>query len=276
MRYIARSIKTGDKISLEELIDKGIIHADKKGDSFEPIYWYNKDENQRLSVIISGSSGSGKSTLACKIVDDLAKQCQYQVFIFSINKDEDILCKPRKVAFDKEVPMFRNGKLLVDQDYNPICDIKRCHEMMEPIRVDYENPEIQALPLEYYRDSIVVFDDIEQLSGQTPKEAKANTLFVKNLQSLMLTAGRKLNIHIVNTLHNIRDGNPLAKLENQYWVFPVRGTPKFKLVGVLVDLLGYKKKDAENLIDQLGDTRHVIIHTHYPNYIVCDRFVQLI
>ena len=143
---------------------------------------------------------------------------------------------------------------------------------MMPTRVDYDDEWVREQPLEYWQKSICIFDDIEDLGS------KESTKFVKGLQALMYTAGRKLNIFMVNTMHNFRGGQEtaLAKLENNWWVFAARGSPKFKLVGVLVDLLGMKRRQAEITVKQLGDSRHVFIHTHFPNLIMSSNMMQLL
>ena len=257
-------------ITLEDLIKKETIH----GTDIEPIYWFNQKENQRLAVSIAGASGSGKSTLASKIVDYLSQKLKYQVFIFSVNSGEDVLIKKRPVKYEVMKPKVIRGKLQLMQELTgeivPIMEKKVVEEPLYPIRIDYMAPSIWEEPLEYWRKSIVIFDDIEDLGD------KDATKRVKQLQSLFYTAGRKLDIHMVNTLHNMRDSNPLTKLENTFWVFAHRGSPKFKLVGILIDLLGMKRRDAEKVVSELGDSRHVAIHTTYPNYIIGSKLIKLL
>lgn len=273
-RYYRSSsmIGRGDtQYSVDDLIDEGSITSKKP---IKPVFRYNKDENQRLSVCITGASGSGKSTLASSIVDDLAKDTGYQVFLFSVNQHEDVIYKKRIVEYDQEETVWDGERLVVEEGEDglvPVMEVVRHRDKMYPVRVDVHDPVWHERPIEYYRDSIVVFDDIEDLGSK-----EANT-WIHRLQSLMLTAGRKLQIHVVSTLHNFRDSNPLTKLECQYWVFPLRGSPKYRLAGVLKDLMGMKPREAELLIKELGtDSRHVVIHTHHPAYILANHMIKLI
>jgi GTPase SAR1 family protein len=270
-------IGVGDRrYTVEDLIGSGVIRSTKP---ITPVFRYNTAENQRLSVCITGPSGSGKSTLANQIVDNLAKETGYQVFLISVNKQEDVLYKKRMVEFDEDVHVYDDrGRLVVDQidgpdgpEFVPVVETKRRRQPMYPVRIDYDDPEWRARPIEYYRDSIIIFDDIEDLGS------KAANDWVRGLQSLILTAGRKLHIHIISTMHNFRDGSALTKLECEYWVFPLRGSPKYRLAGVLKDLMGMRPREAEALIKELGsDSRHVVIHTHYPSYIMSSHMIKLI
>jgi GTPase SAR1 family protein len=250
----------------------------KSKEKLKPVFWYDAKGKQRLSVLIVGPSGSGKSTLASKIVDDLADDTMLQVFIISVNQGEEVINKKRPVRYTEKRPVYTmvNGeeKLVVEFDsfgeLVPVMQDAEVRDHQYATVLDWRDPAVRELPFEWYHDSIVVFDDVEDLG-----DADANK-WVNYLQNMFLTAGRKLNIHMVSTQHNFKDGRATVRNETAYWVFPVAGAAQYKLVGALTELMGLTKKRAAGIIDTLGDTRHAVVHTHMPAYILGDHCAILL
>lgn len=223
------------KFTLNDRIPKE-IHINSK---LRPIPFYNNDsEKQRLSVCAAGPSGSGKSYAIALLIKDLVKiypKLKKRIFYYSRNMNKD--------------PAYKNLDIKIiklDEDYK-------------------EDP----LPLEYFKNSIVIFDDIETIPD---KKIKA---LVKDIRSDILECGRHLNINVFSTTHSLsgKESKDLMNECNSILFFPQSG-----LSGSIQKVLNVygclSNKNIKRLLNL--NTRYIYFHTKHPMYIVTDYSVILI
>ena len=220
-----------------------------------------KRKNQIYSAYISGSSGSGKSTECARIALDLLNNDKSieNVFFITSQTIEDpafskIMKKTKKVT--KQIKL-RNGKIVEKEEKEPIF-----------LTLDINNPALYSTPIDFFKNSIFIFDDYEVL----PKEVeKLMTDFVRSI----ITMGRKLNINPIIIRHKILNHNKTAEiiLEAQNIItFPSynwRDTSKF-----LENYMGFSKDEIADV--RKLKTRALHIHKVVPNIMISNDEVRLI
>ncbi len=115
-----------------------------------------KQTNQIYSAFLSGASGSGKSTEAARIALDLLNNDKSieNVFFITSQTVEDpafskIVKKTKKVT---KTIKLRNGKVVEKEEKEPIF-----------VTLDINNEILYATPIEFFKNSIFIFDDYEVL-----------------------------------------------------------------------------------------------------------------
>lgn len=220
-----------------------------------------KRKNQIYSAYISGSSGSGKSTEAARIALDLLNNDKSieNVFFITSQTIEDpafskIMKKTKKVT--KQIKL-RNGKVVEKEEKEPIF-----------VTLDINNEMLYTTPIEFFKDSIFIFDDYEVL----PKPVeKLMTDFVRAI----ITMGRKLNINPIVIRHKIMNREKTAEIimESQNIItFPSynwRDTSKF-----LELYMGFSKDEIQEV--RKLKTRALHIHKIVPNLMISNDEIRLI
>jgi len=157
------------------------IHPNQHKIFLNPVNRFNKPE--RLVHYIAAQSGAGKSYQCSFIVDHL-----YRYY-----KDEG---KKKKIVIfslkgEGDDPAYEKLKNAIYIDINQIC----------------ENP-MEDIKTQLFRDSIVIFDDIDIL----PKKQK---LVITHIQSLLLELGRSFNIDVLLLLHITTAGFKSKQIFNE-------------------------------------------------------------
>ena len=186
-------------------------------------------KDQRNCIYVSGCAGSGKS----KWVGDYLKAGQKinkkDIFLFSHVEDDN--------AF-KDIGNNLN-QISLDDEF-----------LEEPIDVNKE-----------MHNSVLVFDDIDSLTGDMAKE-------VKRIQDTALKIGRHSNIDIINTNHLSTDSMKTKTLLNEANAFVIypKGSSKMSLDRLLKNYIGLNQKTIDKICAM--KSRWVYIYRNYPQFIV--------
>jgi hypothetical protein len=133
-------------------------------------------EMERQILYIFGASGSGKSTYARKYIEQWQKMMKGKgdIYLFSALKDDDSLdeMKPKRITI---------SDLLVDEPLDP----------------------------EMFKDSMVIFDDIDVIKNKKHKEA------VYNILNGILETGRHFNTSCISTNHLPSNGADTRRILNE-------------------------------------------------------------
>ena len=123
---------------------------------------------KRIVVYIAGSNGSGKSYKAAEITREYMEQLpDNKIYMITDNPAED-------PAFS-DIPIIK-------------LQISKLIENKEKIKLDM------------FTNSLVIFDDVDNLRGESDK-------FIRKLKLEMVDLGRKLNISIIITNHMLYDAS---------------------------------------------------------------------
>ena len=190
-------------------------------------------ETERTIIYITGPSGSGKSTY-CR---DYAKQYlkKYKdnpIYLFSAKNEDDKL--------DSLMPKLKRIK--IDESL--------------------ANDPAQA---EEFKDSMVIFDDVDALSDKKQRESVYKTL------NQILELGRSMKIYCVMTNHLATSGNDTRRILNEchsITYFPHSGSA----VGVkrlLVEYVGLDKQTIRKLKN--SKSRWATIFKNYPQIAMTER-----
>jgi hypothetical protein len=132
-------------------------------------------EMERQILYIFGASGSGKSTYARKYIEQWKKMVKKgDIYLFSALKDDDSLdeVKPKRITIND---------LLVSEPLDP----------------------------EMFKDSMVIFDDIDVIKNKAHKEA------VYNILNGILETGRHFNTSCISTNHLPSNGADTRRILNE-------------------------------------------------------------
>jgi len=136
-------------------------------------------EDQRNAIYISGQAGSGKSWWAADYALEYQKiHPGNMVFLISRKKEDK--------AFDKVPSIIR---IALNRQF--IKGIKR---------VTYDEEDEEQEPIEKFRDSLIIFDDFEQISDPAIHKA------VMEFKNDVFTLGRQYNIDIISIQHKSLGG----------------------------------------------------------------------
>jgi hypothetical protein len=210
-----------------------LIRANKN--NFELI----PDSNlQREVIYIAGPSRAGKTTFAKNYIKKYKKiYLNRKLFLFSRKlKDESI------------------------DDINPIR-IKIDEEFLE---------EDKKLDYKMFKNSIIVFDDIENISSD--KKIKKE---VKKIHNDLLNLGGDQNITVINIVHNIMGGietkNIIAE-SNKIVIFPNSG---YQYINFLKIYLGIEQKESRRIIKN-SDSRWLVFSRICPLYVMSEKKIMMI
>ena len=183
-------------------------------------------------IFIAGASGSGKSTFAGNYMKRYKKKFKDNEMFVFSRNTEDI-------ALDKA----------------------------EPIRVELSE-EILEEPLDMteLNNSLVVFDDITTIPNKEIKEE------VLRLREDLLECGRKENIYVLVTNHNLLDYKNTRNLLNEassVVFFPKGGGGQHQIQSFLTRHAGLSKKEIQKIRGL--SSRWVSIYRTYPTFILHER-----
>ena len=188
MSIAKHKIKTkiaDNEIILGQTKQEKIVYVSKKGGETElnteiemkPFPYLDLKNKQRSGIFISGISGSGKSTVAKNLIDAYIKILGKGIRIILFTQTQDL---------DPAFESFSENKSFIH-----VC-IK-------------EDEMFPLLTPELLRDSIVVFDDYENLD-------KILQSFTLGLIKDILERGRKMNIHTILINHQTQNYNKTRAL----------------------------------------------------------------
>ena len=192
-------------------------------------------DTERQILYITGASGSGKSTYTAHYLRNYKKIWPKRpIYCFSALKSDESLdvVKPKRVAIDDAL-------------------------VSDP------------LPIEEFRDSCVIFDDIDVISDKKQREA------VYKILDSALETGRHFNITVVITNHLSTGGKDTRRVLNEchsVTYFPFSGS-NVGLKRLLVDYLGLSAKQIAHV--KTLKSRWCTIFKNYPTVILTERDIWL-
>lgn len=166
--FIQRHLKKGIYIKeTDTKSDKNkIINIDSTTYILSPYLKLEKNQVHRIAVF--GMSGSGKSTyIARHIIDQLCEDNSILVYIFTTNT------------------------------HDPEYDRPHSSHNIKPHRINLKDPTLFMLECEYFKNSLLIFDDIERITD------KPTLNFVLQFRNQCLENSRKYNTHIVSVSHDM-------------------------------------------------------------------------
>lgn len=193
-------------------------------------------DTEREILYITGASGSGKSTYCCKYIYQYKKLYKdREVYVFSALKDDESLDK------------------------------------IEPKRVRIDNTLItHPINVSDFKDSLVVFDDIDVISDKKQREA------VYNILNQILEIGRHDNISCLITNHLATAGKDTRRVLNECHAvvyFPFSGSAK-QINYLLIEYLGLDKKDISKI--KKLKTRWCCVYKNYPQIVMTERDIWIL
>lgn len=213
---------------------KSKIAKELSGIDFKPIP--QEKENQRQFILVTGSSGAGKSTFTADYMVNYHKMFPNNpIFIFS-KKDSD-------------------------PAYDSLNFITR-------VPLDEEFVEME-LDTDYLRDSLCVFDDIENIFDKAIKTK------VYQLKDSLAETGRSFNIYMILCNHLAMNGNSTRKDLNECDAVVVfKSSSNYHIENLLRKYVGLDK----NQITEIKDlkSRWVFIKKDVPMYVVSENKVILL
>lgn len=214
-----------------------------------PLFKFRKGEKQNNRVNIMGKSGSGKTTLVGKMLDTMLSKRHgdqdKEIVIISGVDSDDPLDKPRGPKDKKK----------------------------SPERIDIYDPSFADLTEKDFENSIVVLDDIENLTNKAVSKA------VLNLRNSLLEKGRHSNTDIISISHNALGGSLTRFVHSEATGFVV--FPAFSQVHQLSTYLkkyaGLSKQAIEKIFN-IGETksRWLYVNNLAPMYVIYEHGCYLV
>jgi len=200
------------------------------------------DMEKRDIAYIAGPSGSGKSTFAIMLIKKFLKVYPEKSFFLFSRTDY------------KTDPVFQGMKvyqIMIDQSL-----------LTDPIDITKELSE----------GCIILFDDCNTIQDDKVKKV------VDKLMADIMEVGRKLGIWTIITNHLIipnekKVARTILNEMHSLTVFPKSGSAQ-QISYVLKQYFGLDKKQIERIIKL--PSRWVMIHKHYPMYVIHEYGVYLL
>lgn len=186
------------------------------------------EKEQVDHIFIAGPSGAGKSRWA------------------------SIYCKQYK-------KLYPNNKIYLLSD---VSEDKKLDEL-KPSRVILdERMYTEPIPIEAFKNSIVIFDDIDTIKDKRIREA------VRDLRDEILEKGRHSNINVLSISHNPTNNKPTkaSLLESSSVVLFPGGGDDFHITNVLKNYCGINPKKINEIVNI--ESRWIQCHKKYPKYIL--------
>lgn len=193
-------------------------------------------ETERQILYITGASGSGKSTYTANYIKNYKKMFpKNEIYCLSALNDDVSLdvVKPKRIIID--------NTLITD----PIC-------------------------IEEFKDSCVVFDDIDVISNKKQREA------VYSILNQGLETGRHFNVTIIITNHLPTAGQDTRRVLNEchsVTYFPHSGSAR-ALKYLLTEYLGLDKRSMLKI--KKIKSRWATIFKNYPNVCMTEKDIWLL
>lgn len=231
---------------------KGVYLSEKKTDAqkqkildisegdqhtFFPHLGRLKDQIHR--IIVSGRSGSGKSTVISWLMDEFAleyPECQ-QIIVSFVSSD-------------------------------PVLD--RPHHGKSALRLNLAGDELFDIGPEFFKDSVVIWDDIE--FGVNKQVVK----FLLNLRATMMQVSRHYNTNMISVSHELLGGqiNKTVKSEaTGVFLFPAYNQPH-QSREYLKKYVGLDKNQITEIMT--SDSRWVYINLNSPSFYITEKKVKLL
>lgn len=204
-----------------------------------PVPSVDKKEHQRDSIYIAGPTGSGKSTYAAAYIKEYKKMFPMnKIYVFSRLSEDPALDKLGVI------------RVMIDE--------KLVEDPIEPKELAGKN------------GSLVVFDDIDTIPDKKMNES------VRKLRDDILETGRKLNIYIISTAHQITNYKQTRTLLNEAnsATFFLGGGSNYHIKRFLTVYGGLDKANRDRVINL--PSRWATIHLKYPAYILYQTGIYLI
>jgi hypothetical protein len=243
---------------------------DVDGDyELKPYLYKNPKEVQSIRALIFGPQGSGKSYLAGEILVHLFENHQSKDIVIIARNTEDVpldrkrICHNdfnERVNMEKTLKAVQSGKIKLGETITEFEHKKG--SKYTPIRLDVYDPQVLDSHIESFKDSYLIFDDVERM------KTKEATEFCHHLRDSALEVGRKLNICSVNILHNIKGGLKASVMRDESaFVFAnPQASGQHKIRSFLRDYAALDKKEIEAFIKMKG--RFVMVRTEFPRCFV--------
>lgn len=225
--YDEHLIETFNNIKkvLNEKVDREIqLH----NGSFQFLPSVKVTNSSRQVILVSGASGSGKSYWCA----DYAKTYmdmfpRNPVYLFSKKEQDEVFDRYTKI-----------NRILLDESF------------LEGDELSYKD----------FKDSLVIFDDIDTIQGEVGKE-------IMRLRSDILQLGRDSNVNVCVTTHIVCNGGKTKELINEatHYVF-FRGTNKLNTGRLLMNYVGIPQNDLKKIFNL--PSRWTLVSKNYPAYIM--------
>jgi hypothetical protein len=196
------------------------------------------EDNQREFILVSGPSGSGKSTWTSSYIEMYHQ-------LFPKNRIIIISKKTDEPEFDK-------------LNYVKFIDI------------DKEWLDGEPLDTDDFENSLVVFDDIENVHPKVLRDE------VYRLKDSLIETGRSKNIYIILCNHLSMNGNQTRKDLNEsdtIVIFPSNSS-HYHLDRLLRTYCGIDKKKVEYILKV--PSRWCVIKKHVPRYCITENEIFLL
>lgn len=210
-------------------------------------------------VLVCGATGAGKTYLVAKLLLEQTKN--RDIIVFTKVPNDPAWKKLKKRESFRIFPLSHN---------------------------DFESASKFELPIEdaIPAGSIVVFDDNSSLTKKLRLKGQANhpysdlnlRKYMHDLNESMLETSRHNGNVVVNIQHVLKNswGNKRARNESGFLVLFPRSN-KTVMDTELFERFGMRQKERERLVNIFSkDSRHVLIHTHFPNYLMSSRRVIML
>lgn len=193
-------------------------------------------DTERQILYITGASGSGKSTYTKNYIKQYKKMFpKRQVYLFSHLKEDESL------------------------------------DEVNPLRIAIEESLVtDPIPVEEFKNSVVIFDDIDVISDKKQREA------VYSILNQILETGRHFNITCIITNHLPTAGKDTRRVLNEchsVTYFPHSGSAK-ALKYLLTEYLGLDKKSMAKIKGL--KSRWATIFKNYPNVCMTEKDIWLL
>jgi hypothetical protein len=201
------------------------------------------EEKQVDNLFLCGKSGSGKSTFIGEYI---------KAFLLLFGKDTPIY-------------LFSSKPMETEPNFMPYAD--NIHQIFLTIDElsDYCNDDEGISPYEHFVNkdgaSLVIFDDVEDLSPKIERMVKA-------IQSNILKTGRSSKIYTISSRHVLNSGSKTKDIwveSTKLVLFPI-GIPRCHIEYGLNKYLGFNKEQISNLLST--KSRWVLINNKVPTYVV--------
>jgi len=194
-------------------------------------------ETERSIIYITGPSGSGKSTYCKKYLKEYKKLYRKnQIYLFS-SLDEDESLDDEKL----DIQRILVGQNLVEE----------------------------MLPIDEFKDSIVIFDDIDNISNKKVREA------VYSILNNILEIGRHTNTSCLITNHLTTNGKDTRRIFNEAHsvvFFPFAGSGK-GLKYMTTEYLGLDKNQMKKI--RATKSRWCCVLKNYPPALMTEKDLWL-
>lgn len=188
-------------------------------------------KNQRQCILVTGPSGVGKSTWTSKYAKEYHQD-------FPNN------------------PIYLISKKTSDPEFDKFKYITR-------IELDEDFATGEPLQPEDLKNSLVIFDDIENISDDNIKNA------VYKLKDNLLETGRDKNIYMVIAIHMARNNKCTRTDNNESSAFVLfKGGNSYHNKRYLKEYIGLDSKGIQRILDL--PSRWVYINKTFPMYVVSE------